>query len=140
MHHFSRYLDYEPKGRYAKEARLFKKEGELKLLTSINVGDSVSLDEAVRLKNENLSLRKSIVELRAKQKLQSPSFAMRADSVQKPSSPGSRTHIVQQGETLASMAAKYYKNKTRWKDIQDANLNALEGTVNIKVGQTLIIP
>jgi uncharacterized membrane-anchored protein len=41
---------------------------------------------------------------------------------------------------LSTIAQKYYKNKGRWKDIQDANFNSLEGTVKIKPGMTLIIP
>ena len=32
------------------------------------------------------------------------------------------------------------RTKRRWKDIQDANFNSLEGTVKIKPGMTLIIP
>jgi len=64
----------------------------------------------------------------------------KAEPVQKPIPPGARTHVVQSGETLASIANKYYKNGARWKDIQDANFNSLEGTVKIKPGQKLIIP
>jgi nucleoid-associated protein YgaU len=60
--------------------------------------------------------------------------------VQKPIPQGGRTHVVVAKETLSTIAAKYYKNKARWKDIQDANFNRLEGTVKIKPGQKLIIP
>ena len=41
---------------------------------------------------------------------------------------------------MASIALKFYKNRARWKDIQDANFNSLDGTVKIKPGQKLIIP
>ena len=41
---------------------------------------------------------------------------------------------------MASIAQLYYKNRARWKDIQDANFNSLEGTVKIKPGMVLIIP
>jgi nucleoid-associated protein YgaU len=41
---------------------------------------------------------------------------------------------------MASIAARYYKNKSRWKDIQDANFYSTNGTPTIKPGQTLIIP
>ena len=44
------------------------------------------------------------------------------------------------GDTLASIAQKYYRNKARWKDIQDANFVIVDGTVKLKVGMELQIP
>lgn len=139
LHHFQRYLDLAPKGHYALEARNYKREGELKLMTSLGKGNFISQEEAARLKNENLSLRNTIVSLRA-QKSAPPQAVPRGEQVQKPIPPGSRTHTVEPGETLASIALRYYKTRARWKDIQDANFYALEGTAKIKPGQTLIIP
>lgn len=140
LHHFSRYLELTPNGPHAKEARAFKKEAELKLVTTLSKGSFVSQDEAVRLKNENLSLRKAVVELRAQKSLPPPTPGAKGEQVQKPIPPGARTHVVEPGETLASIAVKYYKNKARWKDIQDANFYSLDGAAKIKPGQTLIIP
>jgi nucleoid-associated protein YgaU len=51
-----------------------------------------------------------------------------------------RTYTVQKGDTLASIARKFYKSAQRYKDIQDANQNLLQGGVDLKVGQVLIIP
>ena len=147
MHHFDRYLELAPSGRYAKEAKAYKKEGELKLLTSISKGSFLSQEEAVRIKNENLSLRKSLVELRAQKTppiaglaTGKPGAATKGEAARKPLPAGGRTHVVGPGETLASIANKYYKNKAKWKDIQDANFYALEGTAKIKPGQELYIP
>ena len=48
---------------------------------------------------------------------------------------------MQPGDTLASISRKFYKNNSaRWKDIQDANFNALEGTAKLKPGMVLMIP
>jgi nucleoid-associated protein YgaU len=140
LHHFERYLELAPAGPYAREAKVYRKEGELKLLTSLNKGTFVSQEEAVRLKNENLSFRKKIVELMAKKEVPPIGPVAKADPLQKPIPPGARTHVVEPGETLASIALKFYKNRARWKDIQDANFNSLDGTVQIKPGQKLIIP
>jgi LysM repeat protein len=143
MHHFDRYLELAPNGRFSKEAKAYKKEGELKLLTSISKASFISQEEAVRIKNENLALRKSLVELRAQKAppvAATVSPAGKADAGRKPIPKGGRTHTVAPGETLASIAVKYYKSKARWKDIQDANFYSLDGTAKIKPGQELYIP
>jgi nucleoid-associated protein YgaU len=110
------------------------------LLNEVSKGAFISQEEAVRLKNENLSLRNKIVELLAKKETSPGQPMAKGQPVQKPIPAGARTHIVEPGETLASIAGKFYKNRGRWKDIQDANFNGLEGTVKIKPGQKLIIP
>ena len=74
-------------------------------------------------------------------KLQPPRCRLaRRGAKPKPIPPGARTHLVEPGETLASIAAKYYKNRGRWKEIQDANNSALGGSANIKPGQRLVNP
>ena len=88
-------------------------------------------------------MRKSLVELRA-QKAPPVAAAVsptgKAEAGKKPIPKGARTHTVAPGETLASIAVRYYKSKARWKDIQDANFYSLEGTAKIKPGQDLYIP
>jgi tetratricopeptide (TPR) repeat protein len=60
LHHFKRYLTLAPNGPRAADVKNFMKRDELALLTSLS-GDSVmSRAEGVRLKYENLSLRKEI--------------------------------------------------------------------------------
>ncbi|RYD61150.1 MAG: LysM peptidoglycan-binding domain-containing protein [Verrucomicrobiaceae bacterium] len=143
LHHFERYLELSPSGTYAKEARAYRKEGEQKLLISLTKGSPVTQDEAVRLKNDNLTLRKQLVELRARKNATpppTPAGMKKGEQVRKPIPPGSRMHMVRGGETLASIAKHYYKNTSRWRDIQDANFYALEGTAKIKPGMELIIP
>ena len=138
LHHFERYLALAPKGPFAKEALAYKKEGDLKLLNSLNKGAPMTQDEAVKLKNDNLALRKQIVELREQKK-----FAQTAPTKGDPKTPlppGARTHVVQSGETLAAISQKYYKTRNRAQDILDANQNQLGKKSTIKPGQTLIIP
>ena len=67
--------------------------------------------------------------------------ALKQEQVQKPLVPGMQTYTVQSGDTLASISRKFYKNNSaRWKDIQDANFNALEGTARLQPGMVLMIP
>ena len=54
--------------------------------------------------------------------------------------PGTRTYVVKPGDSLASISRKFYGSKTRAKDIQDANMNAVPDERKLKPGVTLIIP
>ena len=98
------------------------------------------------MKNENLALRRALAELRAI-KTQPPvvagtpgAKATKGEAVQKPIPAGARTYKVAAGDTLGSIAQKHYKNKGRWKDIQDANFYGSDGGLKLKPGQELIIP
>ena len=142
MHHFQRYLELAPKGPFAKDAQAYKKEGDLKLLTKLNPGTTLTQVDAARLKNENLALGKLIGELRVQlraQKALSQSTAPKGGP-NEPLPPGAKTHLVQTGETLASISQKYYRTRNRSQDILDANHNQLGGKTTIRPGQTLIIP
>jgi nucleoid-associated protein YgaU len=151
LHHFGRYLELQPKGPHAKAAKDYKSEGQLKLVTSLSNGTFVSQTEAARIKNENLSLRKTVNELQAQKAARlaatpvpgdKAGAAMKksAEPTRRPIPLGVRTHVVASGETLASIAQKYYKNKARWKEIQDANFFPSDGTAKIKPGDELAIP
>lgn len=135
LHHLDRYLELVPEGSHAREAKAMKQEGERRLAAAGQSGSPMTQGEAVRLKNENASLQKQLAEQKARQPA-TPVVRGKTDVA----APGARKHTVAQGETLASIAQKYYKNRVRAKDILDANFNALGGKSTIKVGQTLIIP
>jgi LysM repeat protein len=143
LHHFSRYLAVAPDGVYAKELKAFEKEGELRLLSHLSQGAPLTQEEAARLKNENLKLRKTVEELKAI-KTAPPMVAANGskpgEPIPKPIPPGVRTHKVGQGETLGSIASKYYQNKGRWKDIQNANFYPTDTVPKLKLGQELYIP
>lgn len=146
LHHFNRYIDLEPRGSHAKEAREFARENERKLVLKLSRGALITQEDSARLKNENLALRKESVELRKQlSELRSqPRLAAETrkgnEEKQKPIPAGARTYNVQPGDTLASISRRYYKTAGKWKDIQDANFNRLEGTAKLKPGMTLIIP
>ena len=143
LYHFARYLAIAPDGVYAKELKGFEKEGELRLLSQLSRGAPLTQEEAARLKNENLKLRKTVEELKAI-KTAPPAVAASGgksgEPIPKPIPPGARTHKVAQGETLGSIASKYYKNKGRWKDIQNANFYPTDTVPKLKLGQELYIP
>ena len=150
MHHFQRYLDLAPAGPHAKDAKSFLKGDQLKLSSAMGNGATIPQEQAVRLKNDNLALRKKVEELHGElvEASRSRAIAMKLagkagakfEQIQKPLVPGARTYTVEPGDTLASISRKFYKGAGRWKDIQDANFNTLEGTARLKPGMVLMIP
>ena len=51
-----------------------------------------------------------------------------------------RTYAVSAGDTLSAIAKKFYGDANRWKDILEANKDAIKDPNAIRVGQELIIP
>ena len=80
----------------------------------------------------------------------SPTVSINRPSVQtptptpRPTAPvsvaGGRKHTVSKGDTLFSLAQRYYNNKSRWKDIYAANRDVMKSQNDLKIGMELRIP
>lgn len=74
LHHYKRYLTLSPSGSRAAEVKNFMKRDEVTLATTLSGDAIVTRQEAARLKNENLSLRKELedrtLKLKAMEKAQ----------------------------------------------------------------------
>jgi LysM repeat protein len=57
----------------------------------------------------------------------------------KPATAG-RTHTVQKGDTLSKISQQYYGNRTRVKDIFNANRGVMSSEADLKIGAVLKIP
>ncbi len=138
IHHYDRYLELAPSGGHAKEATAGRSDCDKRLQAKWSKEGFMTTGEAARLRNENEYLRKTILDLRNPKAPQAPKTAdpSKPDAVP----PGARQHTVTQGDTLASIAMKYYKNRNMSGHIKDANFNQLGGKDTIKPGQVLIIP
>ena len=141
LHHFKRFIELKPNSPNAKLAKSAIEELQVRVASALSRGGTFGDNEIAKLKNENHSLRKQIIELQQKSK---PGLGIKGtnptDVVKKDIPPGSKTYIVQPGDTLAAISRKFYKTSTRWKDIQDANFYSLSGKPTIKPGQEIIIP
>ncbi|MDR1789968.1 MAG: LysM peptidoglycan-binding domain-containing protein [Opitutaceae bacterium] len=51
-----------------------------------------------------------------------------------------RVHVVAKGDTLSSIAQKYYGNRTRYREIYDANRDILPNDHDLKIGMELRVP
>lgn len=141
LHHFKRYLTLAPSGPHASEVKNFMKKDELELGTSLSGDSVVSRAEAARLRNENLALRKELEDIRSRAPaLEKTPADTRTAGTNKKSARPSRTYVVREGDTLASISRKFYKSSGRWKQIRDANKGVLDDPAKLKPGQTLTIP
>lgn len=147
LHHFKRYLAMAPTGSHANEVKNFMKKDELELGTTLSGDSVVSRAEAARLKNENLTLRKELEDQRARlanatiEKPPSGSGMQGKSTVAgKAPSGKSRSYVVQEGDTLASISRKFYKSSGQWKKIRSANRDVIDNPAKLKPGQTLTIP
>lgn len=57
-----------------------------------------------------------------------------------PATAGGRRHLVVKGDTLFSLAQKYYGNRSRWRDIYAANRDQLPSENSLRLGMQLRIP
>ena len=141
LHHFKRYLTLAPSGPRAGEVKNFMKKDELELGTSLSGDSVVSRAEAARLRNENLTLRKELEELRAGvHASQKPPADTKTAGADKKTGQAPRTYVVRAGDTLASISRKFYKSSARWKKIRDANKSVIDDPAKLKPGMTLTIP
>lgn len=53
---------------------------------------------------------------------------------------GVRKHVVGKGDTLMSLAQRYYGNRSRWRDIAEANKDVLKNKDGLRIGMELKIP
>lgn len=59
----------------------------------------------------------------------------------KPTAPGGmRRHVVVKGDTLFSLAQKYYGNRSRWRDIYAANRDLLPDENSLRLGMEIRLP
>ncbi len=143
IHHFRRYLALAPKGPYAKDAKANLDRTEPLLATKLGGGTLITRNEAARLKADNDDLRRQLAAARAPAPPANASGApptVAATEAERKAKASARTYKVEQGDTLAKISRKVYKDKTRWKDIHDANLRLVGNPPKLKPGMTLIIP
>lgn len=147
VHHFKRYMEMQPNGAHAKEARADLDRIELKLATSLSGGTLITHAEAGKLRQENKDLRDQLAQRNAatpppaNSPVGGPATGkVAARDAQLHPAPGTRTYVVQPGDSLASISRKFYKSKARAKDIQDANMNTVPDERKLRPGMTLIIP
>lgn len=57
-----------------------------------------------------------------------------------PAATGARRHTVRAGDTLSKLSQQYYGNRSRWRDIYQANRTQMRNDSDLKIGMELVIP
>ena len=95
---------------------------------------SISREELLRLREE----------VQAASRESEETSAAPAPEVQKKQKPtprvGPRTYVVQPGDTLHSISQQFYKSRSQWMRILNANRSSIDTDGRIQAGQTLVIP
>jgi tetratricopeptide (TPR) repeat protein len=142
LHHFRRYLALSPNGSHANDAKNSIQRDELAAITSLSGDSVVTRAEAARLRNENLILHRQLDARTGTSQNTPGKVQMReaASAKSGASKSGSRTYVVREGDTLASISRKFYKSPKRWHQILEANKGSIHNPKKLTVGQTLVIP
>ena len=71
-----------------------------------------------------------------------PTAAAKTPAPASPKAPAAtgRTHTVQKGDTLSKISQQYYGNRSRVKDIFNANRGIMSSETDLKIGTVLKIP
>ncbi len=150
LHHYRRYAKMVSAHGSGEDVAGAISRLERQLAIRLGEGGLVSKGEAVRLRNENLALRKQLATLRGEKPpaaatpppvdAKGYSKAPQTRTAEQAVGAETRTYTVLKGDTLASISRKFYHTSNRWKDIVDANHNQLNGGTAIREGQVLVIP
>ena len=61
--------------------------------------------------------------------------------VKKPASPSRPdTYVVQPGDTLMTIASRFYGSRSKWRDIREANKATIPLNGSVRAGQTIKLP
>jgi nucleoid-associated protein YgaU len=149
VYHYQRYLELRPSAQKNKLVEDMLRVAKVCYAASLPNLPPGAIEEIALLKRENASLRGQLRKY-APPGTVPPEVNAPAVSTNLPpvlalpqpvaAQPAVRTYIVQSGDTLAGIAHKEYKDKTKAKKIFEANRDTLASPQSIKAGQTLIIP
>jgi tetratricopeptide (TPR) repeat protein len=153
IYHYRRYLELEPSADKRRVVEDFIERAKLSLAAKLPQPAGVDTSELLRLQAQNAALAAELAALKTKPSEFSeaatsgvarvaapppPPATAAASAV--PETPKPRVHVVQKGDTLYSLAVRYYNDRTAWKKIYEANRAALSNKDQLRIGQSLVIP
>ena len=138
IYHYRQYLALQPDSGKKQLVEDFIERAQLSLAAKVAEPPVVDTSEVTRLQTENAAMRGRIAEL---EKAAAPVATPEPVATPPPAAPSeTRTHLVQKGDTLQSLALRYYGTRSAWEKIYAANRAILPSKDQLKIGQQLVIP
>jgi nucleoid-associated protein YgaU len=143
IHHYRRYLAFEANAEKRRVVEEYVARAKLTLLGRQPSVAGAEATELVRLQTQNNLLLAEVAALKAKL-VPEPATNVAPPSIPVTNVvaevPKPRTHVVARGDTLYSLAARYYGNRAEWVKIYEANRAALPNKDQLRIDQMLVIP
>jgi len=149
IYHYRQFLELDPNSEHRQMVEGYIDRAKLALAAKLPSSNGADPAELMRLQMENSTLRARVAELERAATtvppLSNPSPALPppavvASNIPTTPTPSVRTHIVQKGDTLQSLALRYYGTRSAWEKIFAANRTILSSKDHLKIGQQLVIP
>ena len=144
IYHYRQFLELEPNSERRPVVEGYCERAKLTLAAKLPSTSASDPAELMRLQTENTALRARVSELeRVVNTATNVAPVPVVPVVTPPDLPApssSRTHVVQKGDTLQSLALRYYGTRSAWEKIFNANRSILPSKDHLKVGQQLVVP
>ncbi|TAN36134.1 MAG: LysM peptidoglycan-binding domain-containing protein [Verrucomicrobia bacterium] len=146
IYHYQRNIELRPAAQKRDLVEGLIREARLYYAAALPNRPPGAIEEIALLKKEIATLRAQLEGTNAAPKasvvLPVSNAAPRSLAPPQPvvAQPAVRTHLVQPGETLAAIAVKEYKSRSKWRKIFEANRDALTSPESVRAGQTLVLP
>lgn len=156
VYHLQRYLELRPDTQKRKLIQDWIRRAELALAAEIKTRSSGVPVELSRLREENRRLTQRVKALSARIEQLRRGAAVESSSGEReavasevkelppprptPAYPEVKVYRVQRGDTLSSIAARFYGDRSKWRRIYEANRNVLDSPESLRVGQRLVVP
>jgi len=152
IYHYRRYLALEPNSDKRRIVEDFIERAKLSLASKLPQGPGMDTSELLRLQSQNAALGAEAAALKAKladyeAAINAPALPAATNvavavATNRPATVEAkpRTHVVQKGDTLYSIALRYYGSRAAWDKVYQANRDTLPNKDQLKIGQSLVIP
>ncbi len=142
LYHYQAYLRLRPETEKTDMIRERMRLAKLALAAQVLPSDRDTQRLIQRLESENRVLQARVAELETLQAaVPEPGPAGAPPPASLPSADGNgRRYTVERGDTLSSIALRFYGDAGKWRILMTANRDSLGGTDRVRVGQVLRIP
>jgi len=149
LYHYRQFLELEPNAERRQVVDGYVERAKLAAMAKLPAAGASNPAELMRLQAENTALAQENAALRARLTEPAtnavvnslpPPVVMTTNPPVPPPVTGPRLHTVQKGDTLFSIAVKYYGTRSAWEKIYAANRASLPNKDQLKIGQQLAIP